>query len=288
MKRHLLIHIGMPKCGSTYLQQVLLQNRARLAQAGVSYPHDGDSHPGNGYGAHLADCARLEALFDGRDRLILSHEDLFSKGGIARPLAQAARDLDLRVDVLAFIRPFSEFVYGDYSQNMKQKFGAFLAARRAYDGLDFMAFAARRASTLDPSVRFGQWRDTFAGQGFTLRSHRDIRTTFDALYPDLALDWTVPRGAVNPSLWMSECEALARMINSPFARFAPMRGWIKMRFRAAMNAAANRQDDPGRTPTRTVALEALFKQQNADLLAKFDYDNRSPRARATSTGAGRS
>ena len=47
MKRRILLHIGSPKCGSTYLQRALLQNRDRLAAHGIRYPHDGGEHPGN-------------------------------------------------------------------------------------------------------------------------------------------------------------------------------------------------------------------------------------------------
>ena len=32
------LHIGAPKTGTTYLQEVLFTNRARLAEHGVLYP----------------------------------------------------------------------------------------------------------------------------------------------------------------------------------------------------------------------------------------------------------
>jgi len=274
--RHLLIHIGMPKCGSTYLQRVLLQNRQVLAEHGVSYSRGhlapDHSHPGNAAGLEEADAALLETLFDGHDQLILSHEDLFSRGGKAQPLAQAARDLGVSVDILAFIRPLSEFVYGDYSQNMKQKFPKFLAERCAYDGLDFEGFAARRATTLKPALRFDQWRKAFRGQGFHLHSHKDIRPVIDARYPGMDLNWTVPRFKANPSLRMVDCEALARKINGRF--LSP--GYIKLIYKAALKASVELADDPGRTSARTITLEALFAPQNAALLDSFGYDNRHP------------
>jgi hypothetical protein len=34
------LHIGAPKTGTTYLQEVLFRNRARLAEHGVLYPGD--------------------------------------------------------------------------------------------------------------------------------------------------------------------------------------------------------------------------------------------------------
>lgn len=269
MTRHLLVHVGMPKCGSTYLQRALLQNRAALAAQGIAYPHDGQDHPGNGSGVEAADAARLEALFGGHDRLILSHEDLFGKGSVAQPLAQAAQDLGAQVHLLAFIRPLSEFVYGDYSQNMKQRFGEFLKARKAYGGRDFMTFAADRARVLDPALRLDQWRSTFEGATFSLHSHRDIHAVISAQYPDVALNWEVAPDLVNPSLRMADCEALARMINSRFV----WRARIMARFKLALYQAG-KGEDKGRTAARTTALEALFERQNAALLNRFGYDNR--------------
>ena len=40
MARRVLLHIGTPKTGTSYLQDVLFQNRSRLLKQDVSYPAD--------------------------------------------------------------------------------------------------------------------------------------------------------------------------------------------------------------------------------------------------------
>lgn len=40
MSKRVLLHVGTPKTGTSYLQDVLFQNRARLLQQGVNYPAD--------------------------------------------------------------------------------------------------------------------------------------------------------------------------------------------------------------------------------------------------------
>lgn len=40
MARRILLHVGTPKTGTSYLQDVLFRNRERLAEAGVLYPAD--------------------------------------------------------------------------------------------------------------------------------------------------------------------------------------------------------------------------------------------------------
>jgi hypothetical protein len=40
MSEKVIVHIGTPKTGTTYLQDVLFRNQRRLAGAGILYPAD--------------------------------------------------------------------------------------------------------------------------------------------------------------------------------------------------------------------------------------------------------
>ena len=40
MSERVLLHVGTPKTGTSYLQDVLFRNRPELAEAGVLYPAD--------------------------------------------------------------------------------------------------------------------------------------------------------------------------------------------------------------------------------------------------------
>lgn len=269
--RRILLHVGSPKCGSTYLQQALRQSAEALCAAGIHYPHDGGDHPGNAGALERIDRAGLDALFaPGIHTLILSHEDLFGLPRRGDALAALTREDGTAVTVLAFLRPFSEFVFGDYSQFMKQHFERYLETRRPYEGRSFEAFAERRAETLRPAAFLSGWQKRFGPGTLELGSHRTIRPVLGRLLGVAApIDWQVPREAANPSLRMADCERLARALANPSI---PAETLLAM-YRAAHHSAGH--DDPGRSPDRVAWLERLFAPQNDALAERFGFDNRA-------------
>jgi len=269
MKRKILLHVGLHKCGSTYLQAAMLRNRKALATAGVAYPHDRtESHPGNAAGIERAGVARLEALFGPHERLLLSHEDLITSGQRAAPFAEATRAMGVEVWIVAFIRPFSEYIFGDYSQQMKQNFRAFTATHQPYNGLSFERFAAERGRQVNPRGWLGNWQKVVPHAQLTLASHRAIRDTVEPFLNGAKVDWTVPRDMTNPSLRMQDCDALARMITDP----ASDEKSVLAAVRRALHETG--KEDAGRTPERIAWIEAIFERQNAALMEVFGYDNR--------------
>lgn len=273
MRRHrILLHIGSPKCGSTYLQQVMLQNAGQLAAHGVRYPHDGTSHPGNAADLASITPQTLEHYF--RDRahtVVLSHEDLYSMAGRGKPLAQLMREHNIRVQVFAFLRPFSEFVYGDYSQFMKQYFHVFLANRTPYDGRDFKAFAERRIRTLKPADFLRRWQLFFPDRPLILANHRQIRPVMHRLLGARlcdTLDWTVEQTRTNRSLRMEDCDRIAAAMRNPRMSNGAIRGMLHKAFQAVD------APDAGRSPDRTAWLEQKFAPQNHRLMTDFLFDNR--------------
>lgn len=272
--RRIVLHVGSPKCGSTFLQQVMLGNAGALAAHGIAYPHSGGSHPGNA--ADIADltAADVAALFaPGIHTIVLSHEDLYSLAKRGDALSKIARETGTQVQLVAFLRPFSEFVFGDYSQFMKQFFERFLKTRNPYDGRDFDAFAARRVETLRPAQFLRNWQSRFPETPLVLESHRRIRPVMEGLLgTEVPIDWDVPRARTNPSLRMEDCDRLAAAMRDPMVPAAAIR---KM-FKAAFSQVE--EPDAGRTAARTARIEALFAAQNDALLRDFGFDNRLPPA----------
>ncbi|MFK7940764.1 MAG: hypothetical protein AB8B82_15385 [Roseovarius sp.] len=274
MTRDLLLHVGSPKCGSTYLQNVLLRNATLLEANGVRYPHDGGGHPGNAADIKQITAETLERYFEGgKHKVILSHEDLFSLTPHGAALSELAPKHDIRVQVMLFLRPFSEFVYGDYSQFMKQFFARFLETRNPYDGRDFETFAQRRIQTMTPHLYLRRWQSRFPETPVILASHRDLKARLsDWLGADLArdMDWKISPDKINKSLRMQDCDAMAAAMRDPNVSNSQIEAMHRQAFR---NVA---QADAGRTVARTAWLEAQFAPQNKALLEEFGFDNRHP------------
>jgi hypothetical protein len=269
MTREIILHIGMPKAGSTFLQQALRQNRGRLAAAGAAYPPGPDSHPGNAGNLAELEAEGFDAIFAEAPRIVLSHEDLFALPGKARALARLASDAGVPVRVVAFLRPFSAFCFGDVSQHLKQHLDRYIASGQAFDGRSVEEMAARRAATLDPAGVLLKWVRLFPAQTLVLAPHSAIPATMERLLGHPGLDWTVPRHMANPSLRLSDCEAIAAMIAA---------GHRPAAIRAALGEALHRTDAPdaARTPERIARIEALFAAHNQALLDIWGYDNRLP------------
>ncbi|MBC7178943.1 MAG: hypothetical protein H5U14_02440 [Roseovarius sp.] len=272
MTQKIILHIGSPKCGSTYLQRVMVQNSETLLQQGIHYPAPTGSHPGNA--ANLAEItqADVEAMFaNGAHTVVLSHEDLYSlsKRGIA--LAGITAKAGIAVQLLVFLRPFSDFVFGDYSQFMKQFFDTFLAERKPYGGRDFETFAKRRIDTMKPAVYLTNWGKLFPGLPLILDSHRNIQPVLDTVLgqPE-GMIWEVPHHETNPSLRMQDCDVIAAAMRDPGCADKD----IQQMFLSAFHQT--QEPDMGRSPERIAWLEEQFRPHNEALLAQFGFDNRAP------------
>lgn len=268
MLKSVLLHIGSPKCGSTYLQNVFLQNRDRLMAAGIAYPHEGGAHPGNAAGLRNITEKTLKKTTRGAHTLVLSHEDLFSGPAVGEELAGLARSRGLEVNILVFLRPFSGFVFGDYSQFMKQHFESYARTRRPYDGRSFEEFAVYRSRVLAVAGWLKGWSARFPGGTITLSSPQSIRQVTEPLLAGVELDWEVPRQKSNPSLRMEDCDRLAAALRDPAIPYDTLK---KMLQKALKRTG---MPDEGRTPERVAWIEAIFGKQNDDLREAFGFDNR--------------
>lgn len=267
--RRILLHVGSPKCGSTYLQRVMLRNAAVLEAAGLRYPHDGGAHPGNAAGLAGIDRPTLERHFAGGiHTLILSHEDLFPDAGRGAALARLAAEDGTALQVVTFLRPFSEMVYGDFSQFMKQNFGHYLAARQPYEGMDFEAFVQARARVLTPAAFLARWQALIPGRPIRLDHHRRIRPVIETLLGEVpGFDWRVPRGEANLSLRMEDCDRIAGALRDP----GRSPGEVRTIFKAAF--ARTGEPDAGRSPERTARIETVFAAETRALQRRFGFGN---------------
>jgi hypothetical protein len=270
--RRIVLHIGAPKCGSTYLQRVMLRNTATLEAAGIRYPHDGQSHPGNAASLGAIDRATLERHFSGGiHTVIFSHEDLFPNAQRGAALARLAAEDGTTVQIVVFLRPFSEMIFGDYSQFMKQFFDRYLASRDPYDGRDFEAFVLERARVLTPAAFLTRWQAIVPAPPLILDRHRRIRAVLEGLLGEgVVLDWRVPPSETNPSLRMEDCDRLAAAMRDPTIADDDIRAMFK--------AAFHRKGDPdgGRSAARVAWVEARFAGETGALLKRFGFDNRPP------------
>lgn len=266
--RRLVIHAGSPKCGSTFLQRVLLRNREVLLGLGINYPVPTGKHPGNGGWLPRWKPEDLEAQFRIAPVVVLSHEDLFPMAEDLGHVRDFVTHTRCSLDVQVFLRPFSDFVFGDYSQTMKQHFEDFVAQGLAYGGRSFEEFAVHRLSHMQPHVWLKSWRDVVGGH-LHLESHVRIRATMESRLQISGggLDWAIERDATNPSLLVSDCEALAAGMVAGETPDVLRRRLSRAYGRAGMS-------DPGRTDERRAWLEALFRGQVAAIHRQFGYDNR--------------
>jgi len=271
MTRKILLHIGSPKCGSTYLQRVMLQNQSLLRDHGIHYPSGDDDHPGNGMIVPKLDQEQFDGLFPAPDihTTVLSHENLYAMPQWGKALSELAKNSDITVQIVVFLRPFSEFVYGDYSQFMKQFFETYLKTRKPYDDRTFEVFAERRIQTLKPAEFLPKWAALFPAAPLVLESHRNIRPTIERLLGSIEeMDWSVHSDLTNPSLRVIDCDNIADAMREPDVSDDALRAMFQLAFHQV------KLPDPGRTSERTAWLEAQFETQNATLQQKFGFNNR--------------
>ena len=167
MKRRLIVHIGLPKTGSTSIQTAVRRRARELRRRGIHVPAAGR----NGVGDHnnLAFAATGDTAFrpalggwpELRDevrrcaasRILLSAEafaNRWDRSGLGR-LLELGDTERLEVTVHAYVRPQWQQIEARYSQ--------LTSYGRQFD--DFPAYAGRTLDDgrLDYNVLLGPWRD---------------------------------------------------------------------------------------------------------------------------------
>ena len=136
MTKRVLLHVGTPKTGTSYLQDVLFRNRRRLADAGIRYPADRfDAHFLAALDLMRLPWGGLETEAIGAwDRLaadvrrwsgtsIVSHEILAtaSRAQAGRALASLGHDDDAEVHLILSVRDLVRQIPAEWQENVKHR-----------------------------------------------------------------------------------------------------------------------------------------------------------------------
>ncbi|GGO87626.1 hypothetical protein GCM10011584_12700 [Nocardioides phosphati] len=289
-ERGRLLHIGLPKSGSTTLQQACAATRPELLAHGVLYPGDMTDHAHAGSwlaGVPLSHLGRTRARPDGwapvlaemrahpDHRVLLSYEAIcWTDLDQAR---HAAAALEGPAHGLLVLRNPGDFLVSAWQQNLKGGNGASLdgALREAFRNADTAALSRpfHRRDGLDLVTR---WATALGPENLTVvvlePAHPDrLLATAEELLglPERLLrDATVPGGA-NRGLSVEEAAFLHR-VNSTI-----LREWgatpslhRQLVFRGAVHSlVTNRRPGPDERPIRLPAWAAEPATERGDRLA---------------------
>ncbi|HEX5088189.1 MAG TPA: hypothetical protein VFV89_10300 [Nocardioides sp.] len=145
MSRKVLLHVGTPKTGTSYLQDVLFRNREVLAEAGIAYPatrHDGHflaaldlmQLPWGGLQAEAIGAwdALAEQVRAHDGTAIVSHEILAtaSRAQIGQALESLGHGDATEVHLVLSVRDLVRQIPAEWQENLKHRarlsYGAFL------------------------------------------------------------------------------------------------------------------------------------------------------------------
>ncbi|MDQ4053986.1 MAG: hypothetical protein M3237_14970 [Actinomycetota bacterium] len=160
MTRRVLLHVGTPKTGTSYLQEVLFHNVGQLSAAGINYPaRRFDAHflaaldlmclPWGGLEAEAIgawdELAAEVRAHDGTS--IISHEILAtaSRTQVGRALASLGHDDAAEIHVILSVRDLARQIPAEWQENIKHR--------------SQLTYAAFLDQIQDPSrtTRIGSW-----------------------------------------------------------------------------------------------------------------------------------
>jgi hypothetical protein len=138
VSRRVLLHVGTPKTGTSYLQHVLYHNRPRLREHGISFPADRfDAHflaaldlmrmPWGGLEAHaIGAWDRLAtSVRGGADTAVISHEILAaaSRTQIGHALESLGHGAGTEVHLVLSVRDLVRQIPAEWQENVKHRAG---------------------------------------------------------------------------------------------------------------------------------------------------------------------
>src|SRR4029079_18926194 len=136
MSKRVLLHVGTPKTGTSYLQDVLYRNRLTLAAAGIHYPaHRFDAHflaaldlmrlPWGGLEAEAVGAwdKLAHRVRDYRGTSIISHEILAtaSRAQAGRALESLGHGQGTEVHLVLSVRDLVRQIPAEWQENVKHR-----------------------------------------------------------------------------------------------------------------------------------------------------------------------
>lgn len=195
MTKTLFLHIGAPKCGSTYIQRTALKNQKHMRDHGVNYPHLSLGHPGNAGAIDQVTTPWVQQNIANFDALYLSHEDLFAKATSARKLRNITQELAMDVHIICVIRPLTSWLCSDFSQSIRQA-----KWKKCLSPTSFTSFVEHRKHSLKPAQFIHEWQSIFADSQMHLIPLTQIPERYSQLHTAFTdVDWSIPQWRRNPS-----------------------------------------------------------------------------------------
>ena len=198
--RRAIVHIGMPRTGTTTLQRVLTSLRPELGRAGVLYPeltprsaaepHLSHQHLGEALDGRRPSRERQELLTQlagqlaatAAETVLLSYEGLclIPPGlGVPRMLASLFARHGFAMEVLATVKPQGEFTNSTYTWRTQflrehRTFQAYFQAEGGSPVLDYHRLFAPWRAACDGSMTVTPLRDMRSGQPLIARVMADL------------------------------------------------------------------------------------------------------------------
>lgn len=263
----MILHIGAPKCGSSFLQHAMLQNDKLLRKCSILYPQLDPAHPGTTSFLNDISSEMLEEWFSQADTLFFSHENWMARAPTcADKFLERIKPFDVKIEVIVFLRPFHEFSYADISQSFKQDFTTYLKTRTPLKGLSFEEHAQKRANDIRVWEFLEDWANFVGVENISVHSSKHIQQVVERILDLNVLNWEIPVTKVNKSLRISDCDRLVEMLQDETCSDEEIIAFFQS---AYLNIGLH---DEGRTPTRTKLFQALFERHYTYLRERFNFE----------------
>jgi hypothetical protein len=215
MINHLLLHIGLPKTGSSFIQTVLDLNRYKLAQCGITvpaFPLGAEPYKGIPTKGHWGFDPKAQ-LPESYDKVILSSEQWSIH--IDKLDLAAYASLCKHCTVVLYTRPFREWLPSAWKQTVKTNGNT----ERFFPWLS-RCLADPKDTLLEVYTHINRWIDTATQLGWQLRivpytvdSNQLLADLFAPLESPLLIDkLNLPKGLINRSTTYQETEQI-RLLN---------------------------------------------------------------------------
>ena len=133
--KEIIIHIGIPKTGTTYIQHLLRQNIKNLSSSGITYPDIESEHVEISYKEVSWEPSKNGILLLDEEHInnISSEKSLYSDEGLLRLLLEDTKRTKMmkllkkkgiRVKFIAFVRDFFEHSFSSWNQYIKRGIGS--------------------------------------------------------------------------------------------------------------------------------------------------------------------
>lgn len=210
------LHIGLPKTGSSALQQFFYENRERLMREGIFYPttgRDGWAHHcfpasinGRNFKTETTFPEYLSNIFSEPDyvpgqAILLSSEAFHNirQGSEIELLRNGLKAMDVKI--IVYLRRQDYWIQSAYNQLVKSHRHRLTTTVKEYSQ------RKQLKNILDYSRFLKKWEDAFGFDSIIVKvyekeqmPHGVFQSCMDIFNINLANNYTIPEGNVNPSL----------------------------------------------------------------------------------------